>query len=294
MALSDVAMQPSQSPTLHPRLRPIDRLVLGYVAVASAVAVVRLPKYPGCRWLLVAHCLIALLVALLSRPDLGRVGRLIREVYPLVLLVALYSALDVLNGSGAALVHDVTVQRWEAYLFGGQPSRDWWRAAPSVFWSTVLHGAYLSYYLIFSLPAAYFAVRRQMPALRTFIFALMLTFFSCYLVFIFYPVAGPYYAFPRPTGPFVANPMARLLYWGLETGSSYGAAFPSSHVAATAAALVAGWWGSRRVGLALLLPTVLLIISVVYCQMHYIVDVLAGLVVAAGALWVTSRVRARC
>ena len=45
------------------------------------------------------------------------------------------------------------------------------------------------------------------------------------------------------------------------------------------AAAVAAWQGSRRLGLVLLLPTVLLTIGVVYCQMHYAVDAFAGLAV---------------
>ena len=45
-----------------------------------------------------------------------------------------------------------------------------------------------------------------------------------------------------------------------------------------AAALAAGI-GSRRLGLLLLLPTLLLTVGVVYCQMHYGVDALSGLVV---------------
>ena len=106
------------------------------------------------------------------------------------------------------------------------------------------------------------------------------TYVVCYLFFIFFPVGGPYYQFPRPTGAFVDTPTARAVYGILSTGSSYGAAFPSSHVAATVAAVAAAWWGSVRLGLLLLVPTTLLTVGVVYTQMHYGVDALAGLVVA--------------
>jgi membrane-associated phospholipid phosphatase len=71
------------------------------------------------------------------------------------------------------------------------------------------------------------------------------------------------------------------VYGALEGGSSYGAAFPSSHVAATAAAVIASWRASRRMGLALVVPALLLVVSVVYCQMHYAVDAMAGLLIGA-------------
>jgi membrane-associated phospholipid phosphatase len=102
-----------------------------------------------------------------------------------------------------------------------------------------------------------------------------------FLWFILFPVAGPYYAFPRPTGEFVNNWMARLVYATLATGSSYGAAFPSSHVAASVVATLAAWRASPRLGAAVAIPTLLLTIGVVYCQMHYAVDAVAGLVVGA-------------
>ncbi|MGH7630610.1 MAG: phosphatase PAP2 family protein [Gemmatimonadales bacterium] len=269
-------------------LRPVDRLLLGYLAFISAVVLVR-PEATGHGWLLLSNGLSGLLILLLARDGLGRLGRGLREVYPILLLTALYGALDILNGGGAVPVHDPLVRRWEAALLGGQPSRDWWRAAPSPLWSTVLHGAYVSYYAIVLVPAVLLLVQGRLGALRSFVLSLMATFVFCYVWFVLFPVAGPYYEFARPTGAFVENPMARLVYATLAAGSSYGAAFPSSHVAASVAATISAWRASRALGMALVLPTALLTVGVVYCQMHYAVDAIAGLLVGAViALAVTS------
>ena len=113
----------------------------------------------------------------------------------------------------------------------------------------------------------------------------MATFVVCYLCFLFFPVAGPYYTFPRPDRWFTDNGPARLVYATLAAASSYGAAFPSSHVAAAVAATVAALRGSRALGLGLVIPTVLLTIGVVYCQMHYGVDAVAGAVVGGAIGW---------
>ena len=76
------------------RLRPVDILVLAYVGIVSAVALARAraPGSSGTWWLLTAHTLIVILVLLVNRPGLGRTGTLLREIYPLVLLGALYGA----------------------------------------------------------------------------------------------------------------------------------------------------------------------------------------------------------
>jgi membrane-associated phospholipid phosphatase len=274
------------SATQSSRLRAVDLLLLGYLTIVSIVAVVRASSRPGWWLVLVAHALFVLLLFLLTRPRLGRVGRTLREIYPLLLLLGLYSELDVLN-SGA--VHDQAVQRWELLVFGTQISRQWWQLAPSTFWSTLLHGAYLSYYFIVSAPALYFAWRGDLQAVRRFVLVVMATFIVCYLVFLFFPVAGPYYQFPRPAPWFTDNLPARLAYQALASGSSYGAAFPSSHVAAALAATLAAARISRRLGLILSLPTLLLTVGVVYCQMHYAVDALAGLAVGGLMTWVVGK-----
>jgi membrane-associated phospholipid phosphatase len=269
-------------------LRAVDLLLLGYLTVVSVVAVVRLGNRPACWWLLLAHGLFLLLLVLFTRAPLGRVGRTLREIYPLLLLPGLYSELDILN-AGRTLVYDHLIQHWELLVFGAQISREWWQVAPSRSWSTLLHAAYLSYYFIVSAPALLFAWRGDLAAVRRFVLVVMTTFVFCYLVFIFFPVAGPYYTFPRPASWFTDNLPARLAYQALAKGSSFGAAFPSSHVAAALAATVVAGRTSPRLGLILFIPTLLLTVGVVYCQMHYGVDALAGLVVGAAVAWAFTR-----
>lgn len=269
-------------------LRAVDLLLVGYLGLVSIVAVIRASNEPGVRWMLLGHGLLVIFLALVTRPGLGPVGRTIREIYPLFLLPGLYAELDILN-SPSTPVYDHLVQRWEMLIFGAQISREWWQSAPSRFWSTTLHAAYLSYYLIVSAPALYFAWRGNLGAVRRFVLVVMTTFIVCYIVFIFFPVAGPYYTFPRPASWFTDNFAAKLVYQALATGSSYGAAFPSSHVAAALAASITAGRVSSRWGLVLMIPTVLLTVGVVYCQMHYAVDALAGLLIGGIVALVVGR-----
>ena len=220
---------------------------------------------------------MVLLAFLVRRPGLGKVGRVLGDIYPLILLAPLYAALDVLQGPGTPPVHDAIVQGWERAIFGGMPSVTLWQQYPGAFLSTLLHSAYWAYYLIVPTPVLFFAFRGDRVAVRRAILIELGTFLFCYLWFVFFPVAGPYYEFPRPTGLMMDNPAARLVYATLASGGSYGAAFPSSHVAATTSAVIAAWLGSRRLGYVLVIPALLLAVGTVYCQMHYAVDAGAGL-----------------
>lgn len=271
-------------------MRLLDKVILGYLVVVSAVAAGRIPENPACWWLLGAHLLTALLILLLQRPGLGPFGRVIREVYPVFLLVLFYGELDILNGVNVQ-PHDAAVQRLELAVFGEQVSRTLWMRYPSVLASTLLHAVYWSYYLLLLAPVAWFAARRDWFALRRTIFVVIATLLVCYLVFIAYPVAGPYYEFARPDPWFLDNPPARLVYATLASGSSFGAAFPSSHVAATIAATSGAWRGDRRLGRLMLPLAALLTLSVVYCQMHYGIDAATGVLVGAAAWWLGGKYR---
>jgi len=259
-----------------PRPRFVELALGGYAAIIAVTALTRIPLSQG-NWLIaLAHALMVLLVALITRPTLGGTGRTLRDIAPLVILLGLYASLDVLNGSGTGPTYDQLLLDWEQRLFGMQPARDWWRLHPSRFWSAAFHAVYLTYYPLVAIPALVLVLRPRRSAFRRFLQSVIPTFLACYLFFVFLPVAGPYYVFEHPTGDFVANLPARLAYLVLSGGSSYGAAFPSSHVAAT----VAAWLAARRDAPALaraMFPFVLLMpVATVYCQMHYALDAIAG------------------
>jgi membrane-associated phospholipid phosphatase len=270
-------------------------MLLAYLVVTSGFALVRLPEQPANRWVLLANLLMALLLPVFARARLGPAGRILREFFPLFLLGALYPAIDILNNFGAVPVHDSQVRRWELALFGTELSRTWWQQSHSPLWSLVLHAAYFAFYPIVAAAPITLVAIGQPAAARRAISWIFATFLLCYLAFLIFPVAGPYYEFPRPEAWFLDNPAARLVYATLATGSAYGAAFPSSHVAATLVAIAAAFLGWRRLGWILLLPGLLLTVGVVYCQMHYAVDALAGILVAAlvvaGGWWAEKRFR---
>ena len=272
-----------------PRWRAVEIFLCTYAAVVAITALTRVGLSRG-NWLVaLANLLIIAVVWLATRPGLGPTGRVLREVMPLPLMLVGYAALDVLSGGGQLAAHDSVLLRWEELAFGMQPARDWWRQHTSPFWSTLLHGVYFFYYLILAVPALYFLLRGDWPALRVFTRNVTCTFCVCFLVFVLYPVAGPYYVFERPSGLMVDNLPAHMVYAALASGSSFGAAFPSSHVAATTAAELATFQGSRTLGWILLVPVILMPIATVYTQMHYAWDAIVGIMVGLVVPWAVQR-----
>lgn len=268
-----------------PRLAPVDLVTLLYVAVATgAVLAFSGGDHESWDLLLTAHALLVLLVLLApAARRAGPVGRFLGDWYPMLLLGGLYAEVGVLNVD-LGVQHDLAIQRLELWVFGSQLSYRWIREMPSPLLSWVLHTCYLAYYaILYASPLGLWLGGRREAARHTIV-AVMVTFYLCYVVFLFFPVAGPRYTFALAHNAATAVWPARAAQWLLDHGDSWGAAFPSSHVAAAVVATAAALRHWRRLGLALTLPTIGLVLSVVYGQFHYAVDALAGLGVAAAVL----------
>jgi len=265
------------------RFRGIDLATLAYVGLATVAVLLSFQgdDIPGWPWLLVAHALLVALVLLAPRARAaGPLGHFLGDWYPMLLLGALYAEIGVLT-LDAGFQNDLAIQRLEAWVFGSQVSYRWIRELPSPTLSWVLHACYLAYYpILYASPLGLWVAGRR-DASRHTIFAVMATFYLCYVAFLFFPVAGPRYAFDAVNNAASDVWPARFTQWLLDHGDSWGAAFPSSHVAASlvATGMALRYW--RALGLLLLPFTGGLILAVVYGQFHYAVDALAGLVVAA-------------
>ncbi|HLZ45303.1 MAG TPA: phosphatase PAP2 family protein [Gemmatimonadales bacterium] len=264
----------------------IDIATAAYIAVATGAVLLsfRGEGIPGWPWLLSAHALVAALVFIAPRArNAGRVGRFLGDWYPMLLLPALYGEIGILTLS-AGFQNDLLIQRLENWVFGSQISYRWIRESPNAVLSWLLHACYLAYYpILYASPLGLWLVGRRDAARHT-IFAVMATFYLCYVVFLFFPVAGPRYVFESAHNIATEVGPARFAAWLLDHGDSWGAAFPSSHVAASVVAtgMALRYW--RTLGLVLMPFTAGLILAVVYGQFHYAVDALAGLIAAAAML----------
>jgi len=216
----------------------------------------------------------AVLAALAAAAFTPRTPAWLRRWAPLIVLLFLYTEIPaLLRAADQSRFYDAAVMRWEEALFGAQPAEAWARVWPWPALSEILHGAYLSYYvIIFAVPAALYRQRR-LRDFDTAVFVLMLTFVACFAWYIFFPVAGPRYFSLRAAGTGVIR---RLVLDILEAGSSRGTAFPSSHVAVacTQSVLAFHYFGGR--GLVIGGLTLGLAAGAVYGGFHYAIDTLVG------------------
>jgi membrane-associated phospholipid phosphatase len=111
--------------------------------------------------------------------------------------------------------------------------------------------------------------------------AISLTFWVCYLHFLFTPAGGPIFwpDYGSAVMELRGGPITTLEQWIFENGTIVGGAFPSSHVAV---AMVATGYAVRfRVARFFFLPLFIgLVVSTLYNGYHYGVDVVYAMLIA--------------
>ncbi len=199
---------------------------------------------------------------------------------------------------------DHVFARCDAALFGCQPSLEFGRLCPWPWFSEAVNMGYFSYYPMILAVMVFFFLRRDGLYWKAS-FTVMCSFFVFYLVYVFLPVAGPQFYFQAvtpecveggmfpslgarfdfrdamlPSPGYVDGFFRHLVEWAQETGERPTAAFPSSHVGIAFILLYLVRPQSKGFFLALLPFTFLLTLATVYIQAHYLVDVIAGILVS--------------
>jgi membrane-associated phospholipid phosphatase len=190
-------------------------------------------------------------------------------------------------------------------IFGCQPALLFAQGWSHPVFSELMHLGYASYFFLIALVTVFYFLFRYQDFARAS-FVIVASFFAYYLIFIFLPVTGPQYyylaigldqvaqgIFPQVGDYFATHQQPLplpgysdgLFYHMVENAHSVGerptAAFPSSHVGITTILMLLAWQARSRTLLLTLLPFFLLMcLSTVYIQAHYVVDVFGGLVSA--------------
>ncbi len=221
------------------------------------------------------------------------VPRLLGEIYLPLLFPLFYAELAYLGLIFFDFENslDPSLIRLEQWLFGGQPSLEWSRAWPWPWFHELMEFAYFSYYflaaafLVLVFRARSLLEPERWDIVRDFVRDLSVTMLVCYTMYAFLPAWGPKYfrAGYVEVGGWIFTDIMRHIH---ENGALLGAAFPSSHVAAS----MIPWWYTWK-----LFPRqrwwmttifVLLCMSTVYNRYHYVVDVIAGALLAGIVLQV--------
>jgi membrane-associated phospholipid phosphatase len=286
------------------RLRPEEAVALAfllpttYLTVAANVyareAGVLGDRHPGgIARLAVAFAFGLLLVVAHRRWPRSRAVRGLRETVPFLLCILIYTNLH--DTIGFVNPHDVHhyLIAFDRMLFGVVPCV-WAQQFITPARTEIMQFLYFNFFWIAPSTALLLLARRRFPEFRAALMGVVTCFYLGYFLYVLFPAAPPrlvlVYEFtkdlrgyPRMFSALSAQALALLPV-------DSRAAFPSLHAAVSTVALVFAW-RHLRAWFWILLPFVLgLWVSTVYLRHHYVVDLLAGFLLAPLAIGLAPRI----
>ena len=283
--------QPSSSSRPLSRVAAADVLTGAYLALIGLLATVFAERIPQWWWYPLTHAtvILACTIFLLKLPPTptGWV-RFVRWWYPAFLIPPIFTEL-------ARLVHpinpvdiDPQLIALDYALFGVHPTV--WLERWIVPWLTeYMQLAYVMFYFLPFVLCAPLYRQGQMRAFRISLCALLLGYYVSYVLYFLTPARGPrfYLAADQTvplTGLWLTAPLQAILD-ALE-GVQHDA-FPSGHTAIAIIVLVMAARYQPRLFYPLVVASMSLVVSTVYLRYHYVIDVIAGLLLAVLCLGVT-------
>ncbi|HZE73391.1 MAG TPA: phosphatase PAP2 family protein [Pyrinomonadaceae bacterium] len=267
----------------------IDKLILTYLAATSVLEVIFCAQIPQAWWLLLLKVAGVGLIVVARRSE-TMASWLFRNWYPAIYVAACYKELNYLIPALRSGTADAALARFDLATL---------RVNPTV-WIERLQMPLLTEYLqiVYSLfiPAvllvAYLLWRqRRLEEFRFYGFLISMGYLVSYVFYFLVPARGPRFLLSQIQhtqleGLWTFNWFRNLLD-NLE-GIHYDC-FPSGHTEQTLLA----WWTSQRLSRKVFyiftIFTASQLFSTVYLRYHYVVDLVAGGVIAAILIFVTPR-----
>lgn len=216
------------------------------------------------------------------------IGSLARFGLPLLAVLSLYRTMNffisVLNPNDK----DAMLAAIDRVLFfGHNPSYLLERLITPAL-TRYLYTVYVAWFPLVFVTILVLFLRGHRDILKQFLLAMLLTFYTGYVSYLFVPAVGPLYAMP-----FRVDLSGGAL--GAFTNSlthDYGIArdvFPSLHTAITLVMFRAVWRAERSLRWPAAILAGSILFSTVYLRFHYVIDVLAGILLALATTWLAPR-----
>jgi membrane-associated phospholipid phosphatase len=265
------------------RQRPADTVTLVFLSFLIVLTLFNYHVIPDAPSLLTLYPALILAQIILIR--LKKRGTFIGYVYDLIFPVL--CVLVVFDSLGK-IVHyvnpkdiDPILIRLDYLIFGGDPAVMLEKIMNPLL-TDALEIAYTTYYFMAISLGVMLLLHHKREEFNRTVFLVLFCFYLSYLGYILFPALGPRFAIKDLQavplrGFLVAEPIRNFLNWleGIKRD-----AFPSGHTAIALTVLYLSHKFEKKL-FRILLPTVLaLIFSTVYCRYHYVVDVLAGILLA--------------
>jgi membrane-associated phospholipid phosphatase len=204
-----------------------------------------------------------------------------RDVLPFSYCLAIYTNLhDTVHFANPNDIHDslIAIDQW---LFGCQPCV-WAQQFTHPWLTEIFSFCYMIFFLFAPLVAGVLLLQKRREAFRKTLITVILCFYCGYLLYVIFPAAPPRIVLkPFFYVNFDGSPIADMtsrVFSVIPADSR--CAFPSLHAAVTLLSLIFAWKYTKPTFWIILPFCIGLFLATVYLRHHYIIDLIAGWLLA--------------
>ena len=282
---------------------PVDLLHYAFFAVLLALSAFAFGRLPYAPWWVafdLAAVGLLLLVELASARVSARGAAMLRLAHGVLVVPLVFTQVGVLIQAVRAVDYAAALERLDRALFFGTNPLETLERVSSPWLTEVMQWAYTSYLLLPIGLVALLAWKASGGNISRSLFALLGVMYLSYIGYFLVPASGPnihcnlarpgacpieslglYHFIDDLPGTWLAEPLRR---WMFEVELTKKDCFPSGHVAVAIVCWILARRIHRPLGFVFGVLAAGVILSTVYLRYHYVVDVIAGALLAAFAL----------
>ncbi len=273
-------------------LSVIDILNTAFIIVIFIFYLFSLPRNPYSGWPVVvlgfSLALVRLAVALRKSTRIRsphtfweKLGKTYLDFYPLIFMFVIFESFFMILPYFNPHDYDSELAQMDFSMFGVYPTvwiEQWIHP-----WLTDL--LYLVYFIYYPFPLfilVYLYRKKQFTALDRSVFILLLVNYGAYIIYFFVPAMGPRFYEPvmhlqtkALNGIFLTVPIRNFIHFFEPNRFD---AFPSLHIATSLTTMIIMAKYNKKMFLIFIPFIVGILVAVIYCRFHYVVDVFAGIV----------------
>lgn len=269
---------------------PMQRAANHFIFPICITLVIRLALEPGIAlrapgWLLINLAILALMAGL-TRLPLGNGSKRLHWQAAILFVVGIncgYQATGRFLHAAGGWRADTLLHATDIMLLGGRDAQAWLAPFYAPWLTDVMALAYVFFLILLPLTSLYYVVAASDEQRSHYWLGLMTVYGWGLAGYFLLPAAGPYLHHPQLTAPLQHGWVSAPIHAFIAQQTTGVDVWPSLHCAGALYIALWLWRAAPRFGRLVTIPCALVIISTMYMQYHYFIDVVCGCILACVA-----------
>ncbi len=271
----------------------IDILNLIFVFIIFLFYLAAFPQTPY-KWqppliLFLLSALVLSAIYVRTYKNKGKRAQIFLFSYPVIFLFSIFETFFMILPYFNSSRYDEVLNNLDFSMLGVYPTV-WIEQFHAPWFTDLLYLLYLFYFPMPLFLLVYLYKKHRFVDLDKVVFAYLLTYYVSYIIYFFVPAVGPRFnetllklqSIKELNGIFLATPIRELINF-LEPNKFD--AFPSLHTAILTITMLGAYYYYRKLFRIFIPVAAGILISLVYCRYHYVIDMIAGFTVAVMAFY---------